>query len=424
MKILWLCNMILPNIALKLQQKASYFGGWMVGLADQILEEDNIKLIVCAPIYNETKAIEGNDKNLSYYCFPQNNRCLSKYDIDIEKYIQYILEKVNPDVVHIFGTEYPHSLAMINVCEKLGILDKVVINIQGLVSVISSHYNANLPNKIVNRYTIRDIIKNNNINKQKKEFYKRGKFEIEAIKKCKHIIGRTDWDKACTTQINPNIKYHFCNETLRESFYKNTWDINKCKKHSIFISQCSYPIKGFHFMLEAMPQILKKYPDAHIYTTGKNPLKLNIFIDKIKITSYQKYIGELIEKYNLQNNVTFLGSLNEQEMCNQFLKSHVFVSPSVIENSPNSVGEAMILGVPTISSDVGGVKNMLVHDKEGFIYQHDAPYMLAHYVCEVFSNDELALKFSENAKVHANITHNKNLNLENMINIYKEIVQL
>ena len=40
-------------------------------------------------------------------------------------------------------------------------------------------------------------------------------------------------------------------------------------------------------------------------------------MDKIKITSYQKYIGELIEKYNLQNNVTFLGSLNEQEICNK-----------------------------------------------------------------------------------------------------------
>ena len=42
MKILWLCNMILPNIALKLQKKSSNFGGWMVGLADQILEEDNM----------------------------------------------------------------------------------------------------------------------------------------------------------------------------------------------------------------------------------------------------------------------------------------------------------------------------------------------------------------------------------------------
>lgn len=421
MNILWLNNIILPKIAKNLSKALPNGGGWLVGLSEDLIQSKDIKLTICFPCLDEENIIEGEIDKLNYFGFPQKQKNPSIYNKDIEKYFEQILNKVNPDIVHIFGTEYHHSLAMINVCEKLGILDKVVINIQGLVSVISNHYNANLPNKIVNRYTIRDIIKNNNINKQKKEFYKRGKFEIEAIKKCNHIIGRTDWDKACTTQINPNIKYHFCNETLRESFYKNTWDINKCKKHSIFISQCSYPIKGFHFMLEAMPQILKKYPDAHIYTTGRNPLKLNTFIDKIKITSYQKYIGELIEKYNLQDKVTFLGSLSEEEMCNQFLKSHVFVSPSVIENSPNSVGEAMILGVPTISSDVGGVKNMLVHDKEGFVYQHDASYMLAHYVCEIFENDELALQFSRNSKVHANSTHNREKNLSDMIGIYKGV---
>lgn len=420
MKVLWLCNIPLPFISRNIGENPSYFGGWLSGVANGIKEEENINLIISFPT-NKKGMVNGNVDGVEYYGFPNNRKKLDKYDDKQEIYLKHIISEVNPDIVHIFGTEYPHSLAMINACEKLGILDKVVINIQGLVSVISNHYNSNLPNKIVNRYTLRDIIKNNNINKQKKEFYKRGKFEVEAIKKCKHVIGRTDWDKACTTQINPNIKYHFCNETLRDSFYKNTWNINKCKKHSIFISQCTYPIKGVHFMLEAMPEILKKYPDAHIYTTGKNPLKLNTFIDKIKITSYQKYIGELIEKYNLQNNVTFLGSLNEEEMCNQFLKSHVFVSPSVIENSPNSVGEAMILGVPTVSSDVGGVKNMLVHDKEGFVYQHDAPYMLAHYVCEIFKNDELALKFSENAKVHANITHDREKNLNDMIGIYKGV---
>lgn len=422
MKVLWLSNIILPKISEYLSRGKVNGGGWLVGLSEDLKNNEDTELTVCFPCLNGEYIIEGCADKLNYFGFPQKQKNPSEYNKDLEIYFENILNKVNPDIVHIFGTEYPHTLAMVNICEKLGILDRVIINIQGLVSIYSNHYNANLPSKIINRYTIRDAIKNNNIKQQKIEFDKRGKFEIEAIKKCRHIIGRTDWDKACVTQINPTIKYHFCNETLRDCFYHNTWDINKCKRHSIFISQCSYPIKGFHFMLEAMPQILKKYPDAHIYTTGNNPLKLNNFIDKMKITSYQKYIGELIEKYNLQDNVTFLGSLNEEEMCNQFLKSHVFVSPSVIENSPNSVGEAMILGVPTVSSDVGGVKNMLVHDKEGFIYQHDASYMLAHYVCQLFDNDELALKFSQKSKTHANITHNREKNLNDMINIYKGLI--
>ena len=97
------------------------------------------------------------------------------------------------------------------------------------------------------------------------------------------------------------------------------------------------------------------------------------------------------------------------------------MSASSIENSPNSVGEAMLLGVPTVTSDVGGVKNMLEHNKEGFIYQADAPYMLAYYVCRIFDEAQMVSEFSKNAKKHAQITHNREANLETMLNIYKEI---
>jgi len=110
-----------------------------------------------------------------------------------------------------------------------------------------------LPAKIQNKFTVRDFIRQDNLKQQQKKFIKLGKFEIEALRKVKHIIGRTTWDRACAYQINPEAQYHFCNETLRDKFYKHTWDIEKCEKHSIFISQGSYSIKGLHFILEAMP---------------------------------------------------------------------------------------------------------------------------------------------------------------------------
>ena len=96
----------------------------------------------------------------------------------------------------------------------------------------------------------------------------------------------------------------------------------------------------------------------------------------------------LIKKYSLQNNIIFTGILNEKEMKQKFLESHIFVSSSAIENSPNSVGEAMVLGIPIISSYVGGVPDMIEHKKEGYLYQPDAPYMLAHYIDLLFSDDD------------------------------------
>ena len=143
--------------------------------------------------------------------------------------------------------------------------------------------------------------------------------------------------------------------------------------------------------------------------------------DKLKQSFYSKYLGKLIKKYKLENNVEFLGFLSGEKMAERFLKSNVFVSPSSIENSPNSVGEAMLLGVPTVSSDVGGVKNMLTHEQEGFIYPADEPYMLEYYVSKIFEDSDLAYKFSKNAKEHAEHTHNRSLNGKTLMEIYNKI---
>lgn len=408
-KIIWLINITLPSIAQELKLEISSGGGWIQGTYEHIIKNENVDLVILFPVDQE---YEGVVDNCRYYSFSSNNSL---------KRFEQIVKKESPNIVHIFGTEYKHTLDMVNVCEKLNILDKTVINIQGLTSIIAKHYYSNLPNNIINGYTFRDLIKRDNIRQQMKKFQIRGENEIKALRKCKNVIGRTDWDKACTKWINPSIKYYFCNETLRNEFYNNEWNIEECEEYSIFVSQSYYPIKGFHYMLEAMSMVVKEYPNAHLYTTGKSPLKLK-GKEKIKQQSYGRYIAKLIKKYKLEDKVTFLGILNEKEMCNRYLKSNIFASPSSIENSPNSVGEALLLGVPTISSDVGGVTNLMSHNNEGYIYQHDAPYMLAYYICEIFKNKEIALKFSEKSKEKARKLYSKKDNLKNMLKIYINIM--
>ncbi len=418
MKILWLCNIPLPDIAIDMSYPIINGGGWLVGLSNDLKKCPDIELNICFPLSNEKEIIKGRLDNINYYGFPKKLNQPHKYDISVEEHLKYILNEVTPDIVHIFGTEYPHSLSMTKVFNKP---DRTIINIQGLCSIYTKHYTSGLAYNIISQYTFRDFIKQDNIRQQQKKFEKRGKMEITAIKNVNHIIGRTTWDKACVSQINPNAKYHFCNETLRDEFYKYIWDINNCEKYSIFISQGGYPIKGLHFMLEALPEIIKRFPHVHLYVAGDDITKSENLKDRLKITSYGKYIKKLIKEYGLIEHITFTGNLDEKQMCNRFLRSNVYVSPSNIENSPNSLGEAMLLGVPSVASDVGGVKDMLEHPVEGFVYQHDAPYMLAHYVCEIFQNDKLALEFSTNSRKHAMETHNKDNNLKTMIDIYKEI---
>jgi len=418
MKILFVCNVMLPSIASHLGVQAQVFGGWLSGHIDNLKKNNSIKVVVTFP-YDQTKHyVCGATDGIKYYSFKKHQK--SK---ELQNRFEQIFDIEKPDIVHIFGTEYEHSLDAINAAETRKLLNNTIISIQGLVSVYSKHYIAALDYKIIKKRTLRDVIKRSNILKLKYNFLKSGEKEIQVLKKCKNIIGRTDWDEACVKRINPDVKYFFCNENLRESFYSDKWSLQNCEKHSIFVSSCAYPIKGFHLILEAFSDVVKKYPDAHLYTVGQRKLEENGFLANQKLPYYIFYIKKLIKKYNLEKKVTFLNFLDEKHMKERFLSSNVFVLPSSIENSPNSLGEAMILGVPCVASDVGGVKNMLKHGEEGYVYPYDEPYMAAYYISKIFDDEKLAQDFSIKAKKHAEHTHNIDINIMTSIDIYNEVMK-
>ncbi|ERJ10935.1 glycosyltransferase family 4 protein [Haloplasma contractile] len=418
MNILWIINLPLPEASNLMNKEVIPFGGWLVNASDFLSKSNNVNLTIAFPHKDVSgyKVIEG--KRITYYAFSANtnNRKIS----DTKKLLS-ILNHAKPDIVHIQGTEYPHSLAFLQLCKERKL--KHVISIQGLTSIIAKHYLSNLPLSAIKKITTRDFIKQDNILQQQEKFRQRGLFEIEALSIADNIIGRTTWDKACTTQVNPYASYYKCNETLRNEFYKNEWSLKECEKYSIFISQAYYPIKGLHNMLDALFILKKKYPSVKLYVAGHNFLKSDTIRDKLRHTSYAKYIIKLVHKHDLENHVCFTGVLNEKEMCERFLNSHTFINPSTIENESNSVSEAKLLGVPTIASYVGGVTDRIKSGYDGYLYQHDAPYMLAFYVDKIFSNDKLALELSENARLSALKIHNRKENTEQLLNIYNNIFE-
>ncbi|WP_313449042.1 glycosyltransferase [Streptococcus parasuis] len=419
MNILWLINIPLPEASQLMGEKPSPFGGWLINASKDLANKEDVELSIAFPSNKANKFKELKGEKINYYPFTPVKNTDTKV-IAYNESFETLLKNLKPDIVHIYGTELAHTLSMVNVCKNLEV--ETIISIQGLVSIYAQHIYANLPFRGVYGFTLRNLLRRDSVYLHKKTFELRGKNEIESLQKTNHIIGRTTWDKACSSQINPDAKYHFCNETLREEFYKHKWSINDCEKHSIFLSQGQYPIKGLHYMLEAMPLILKKFPQAKVYISGKDITKSDSIKDKLLMTYYGKYIRKMIKGLGLERNVVFTGHLDEEKMCQRYLKSHVFVCPSSIENSPNSLGEAMILGVPSIASYVGGIPDMLKDKEEGFLYQHDAPYMLAHYICEIFEKKDLAIKFSKNAREHALKTHDRNENTRRLIKIYNEIV--
>ena len=412
MKLLWLCNMA-PGIA---QENKGKGGLWIDHVLADLRCCEEITIRILFPGKPEQKG--STDERCSYASF--ENGLPYAYKEELEERFGRDLAEFKPDVIHIWGTEYAHTLAMVKAAEKMELLDHLAVSIQGLCSLIARNYANGVPEKIQNRSTFRDFLRKDNIKQQQEKFALRGELEVQALQKAGHVIGRTHWDRNSTGKINPGAMYHFCNETLREPFYEGTWQYAACQKHRIFASSCAYPVKGFHYLLEAFAQVVKEYPDATLAVPGKS-FFAHGFKASLRQSGYQKYLAELADRYGLEDKIEFLGSLSAEQMKENYLNANVFVLPSTIENSPNSLGEAMLLGVPCVAADVGGVSTMLKHEQEGLVYQPSASYMLAHYIGEVFAMEEKAATLGAAAKTHARVTHDPETNLKTLLSIYESI---
>jgi len=409
MKLLWLCNIIPGAVKEAVTGKAGN-GLWVDHVLQDLRSREDLEIRIFCP---GSGAVSGElDERCSYHTFLP--KLPHQYMPELEDWFVSELDTFQPDVIHSWGVEYAHALAMAKAAERTGRIDRMAVSIQGLCGFIAGHYCEGIPHGVQRSYTFRDLVRQDNLLQQQEKFRLRGELEKQTLRKVKHIIGRTCWDRACTAQVNPVARYHLCNETLRTPFYQDVWRYQDCRKHRIFAPGCSYPVKGFHHLLAAAAEVAKRYPDVTIAVPGKSFLKT----DPLRRSSYQKYLAELTKKYALENRIEFLGSLDAEGMKQAFLEANVFVLPSTIENSPNSLGEAMLLGLPCVAADVGGVTTMMTHGTEGFVYQSTAPYMLAHYIEQVFAMEERAQAMGAAARNHALKTHDPEKNLQDLLKIY------
>lgn len=412
MRLLFVCNAFynMGNIQI---------ASWIEGIVNTIPCEDQV--IILAP--NNQKRVNRLsgynthflDRNVKYY---------SSDGYNVEENARIILKEENPDVIIIFGTEFRFSYDALLAAEKEKVLDKAVIFAQGFSSVCGRHYAEGLPNGLLKRKSFRDFLRGDSIALQIKKFNECAETENKILKLTHNMIGRTTMDYSLLHQCNDSAKYFKCNDILRDCFYAGEWSYEHCHKHSILVSQYYYPLKGFHYLLEAVSIVKEKYPDVSVVAAGYNPIGSDIKKRSIKDSSYIIYLRKLAKKYDVEENLSFVGILNAQEMKEEYLKSNVFVLPSTIENSPNSLAEAMYLGVPSIAADVGGVSDFAEHKKEAFLYPSSASYLLAYYIMDIFEHAEKAIKMGIAGRERAKKEYNKEKNGKRFLEIIECIANI
>lgn len=105
------------------------------------------------------------------------------------------------------------------------------------------------------------------------------------------------------------------------------------------------------------------------------------------------------------------------------MNADIFIHPSYIDNSPNSVCEAQICGLPVIAANVGGVSSLIEHKKTGLLVPANAPYDICYWIKELINNDNLRESLSNNAVFTAKERHNPQTIVKNILEVYQSILK-
>ena len=389
--ILWITNGIMPEMRAAMGMAKEYGGSWLIEPACLLSQDDCFNLSIVTPWPGNF--VHKKINNVDYYLIPSTY--LDRMKSPSKKYIQQcnsIIEKVNPDVIHLHGSEFALGIPF---AERKGI--PKVLSIQGLISKINASYfyggikmpswiGCFLPHNVMTYLPIKLQHLRNNW---------RAKSEIRQLKQVDAIIGCTRWDYTYSMLINDKLKYYNIDYAIRKEFSKYSWSVDHCDRHTFLIGSMTVPLKGLHMAFKALSILLKKYPDARIKVVGANT-----FIKKPKI-GYARYLYKLAKKLNILDHIELLGPQETDGMIKAMLSSHSFVLSSCIENGPNTMMEAMYLGLPCICSYVGGAMQFAQENEEAVFYRFEEPEILAYELDRIWSDDELAMKLSLNAAERA-----------------------
>ena len=140
----------------------------------------------------------------------------------------------------------------------------------------------------------------------------------------------------------------------------------------ITTASADVPLKGLKFLIEAMTEIIEEIPEAHLMVLGRAKEKGDI--------------AKLISRLNLEEKISFRSGLSQSEVVSLYSSSHICVIPSLYEGFGFGAGEAMACGLPLISTQSGGLKEVI--GQEAVIIEAASSEAIVKAVKDLFSNKE------------------------------------
>ena len=414
-KILWLCNAAFSDRAI------ANTGSWLQPLAVALQRTETVQ------IYNVTlgdvaELTECHYEGIRQWIIPRHKTM--KYErygqiplVKICEQIRDIEREVQPDLVHIWGTEYFWA----TIYRKGYLKSPALMDIQGLLSVYTDFYYGGLTfSEILRCIHLKEIILPwRFLPFQKRAFKKRGKTEIEHLKNFRHISVQSQWVKNIVSFIHPDAHLYETKILLRDHFFDaSPWQYKTADTHPVVFSMCSGSVtyKGIHVLFKAIKLLKNKYPHIKLNLAGE------MESGNLLLNGFSIFLKKLIKKLNLEDNVCYLGSINAVQIISNMQNCNVCVVPSFIETYCLAFAEAMMAGVPTVVSFTGAMPELAEHQKSALFYNPLDYRTCAAYIDLLIQDKNLAETLSYNGREKRLKENDRKTVVDTQLNIYESVL--
>ena len=417
MKVLWLLNFLPPAMCRELGINVQASGSWVTALLGALQRPDitnPASITLCGYSCDIHQKHCRKIKGISYIGLPANAG---------KNMLKEVLDEVKPDLVQLFGTENDHSLHLFELFDP----EKILVYIQGLAAPCGEHMTDGLPEYFLDANPLKEVAALHTggltVRQQKEKLANRGIKEENVIRKAHYILGRTDWDREYCLRLNPRAEYFHLGEIMRPSFYPGGWRRERCLPHRIFVSQANAPLKGFHRAIQALPELCRRWPDTQLYVAGWPPPDKGPLLRPLMnwLSEYTGYLAKLAKILGVEGHIHYTGILDEVGMRHQLMAAETFLICSNIENSPNALGEAMLMGLPCVASAVGGIPSML-EPGQGILFDPEEKDALAASIIALWEDPANADRLGRSARMRALEDHDPVEIAHAQIDIYKKLI--
>ena len=410
MRVLWFTNDPLPAVFRRLGRSSGLGSGyWMSCLLEKLVGTPGIQVEV-ATAYPGVPDDQFEDNDVKYFVMGQPKWPYMFFHCrktDLERCVQLVQERA-PDVVHIHGTERFYGLMA---ARKL-ISTPSVISLQGFFTAGQTVFFGALSREDVWRsQRLIEIATFRGLFWHDRAFVRAARQEQEILAGAPSFLGRTDWDRAQIRSVNSAANYYHVGEILRGAFSQSCWDASHCDRHTVIFTNAGRPHRGTEVLLRAMLAVKREFPDAKLRLAGEIGTR----------SGYDRFLRRTIAQGGLSGTVELVGYLDATALARELRRSHVFVTSSYVENSSNSLCEAMQVGLPCVATYAGGIPSLVEHGRTGLLLPTgDAP-LLADAILRIFRDDGLACRLSQAARAEASDRHAPQRVISQLLSAYNEV---